>query len=215
MAEVMWPCPWNCIEITIYLDRIIYHGCQQYLSTRPSPEVRSLFPPCLSSKVSLPTVQLWTGPATTISAYDSSQSRLGCVVLAVCLSRQFFTVFFFLWPWNGVAHAGSLAADRRPIDPPPIVQLRVIDKAPKNLPSPSPSPPPAQHHQQPPSHPHAQQHTHDSSGPLDTSMLTPSGFCAGPFLQNPYYFMFASLAKPDDDTELHWMKVRSYIQHAI
>jgi len=27
------------------------------------------------------------------------------------------------------------------------------------------------------------------------------------FLQNPYYFMFASLAKPDDDTELHWLKV--------
>ncbi|KAF8214523.1 hypothetical protein K438DRAFT_1955569 [Mycena galopus ATCC 62051] len=26
------------------------------------------------------------------------------------------------------------------------------------------------------------------------------------FLQNPYYFMFASLAKPDDDTELHWLK---------
>jgi len=97
-------------------------------------------------------------------------------------------------------------ADRRPIDPPPIVQLRVIDKARKNLPSPSPSPPP-QHHPQPPSHPHG--HTHDSSGPLDTSMLTPAGFGAGPFLQNPYYFMFASLAKPDDDTELHWMKVRS------
>ncbi|KAF8498193.1 velvet factor-domain-containing protein [Russula emetica] len=44
-----------------------------------------------------------------------------------------------------------------------------------------------------------------------TSMLTPAGFGAGPFLQNPYYFMFASLAKPDDDTELHWMKVRSII----
>jgi hypothetical protein len=28
------------------------------------------------------------------------------------------------------------------------------------------------------------------------------------FLQNPYYFMFASLAKPDDDAELHWLKVR-------
>jgi hypothetical protein len=26
------------------------------------------------------------------------------------------------------------------------------------------------------------------------------------FLQNPYYFMFASLAKPDEDTELHWLK---------
>lgn len=86
------------------------------------------------------------------------------------------------------------------------MQLRVIDKARKNLPSPSPSPPPQHHQQQQPSHPHA--HTHDSSGPLDTSMLTPAGFGGGPFLQNPYYFMFASLAKPDDDTELHWMKVR-------
>lgn len=28
------------------------------------------------------------------------------------------------------------------------------------------------------------------------------------FLQNPYYFMFASLAKPDEDIELHWLKVR-------
>lgn len=27
------------------------------------------------------------------------------------------------------------------------------------------------------------------------------------FLQNPYYFMFASLAKPDEDVELHWLKV--------
>ena len=105
-------------------------------------------------------------------------------------------------------------ADRRPIDPPPIVQLRVIDKARKDLPSPSPSPPPAsQHHQQAPSHTHAgSQHTHESSTPLDTSMLTPAGFGgAGPFLQNPYYFMFASLAKPDDDTELHWMKVRCLV----
>jgi len=31
------------------------------------------------------------------------------------------------------------------------------------------------------------------------------------FLQNPYYFMFASPAKPDDDAELHWLKVRSLI----
>ncbi|KAF9491130.1 hypothetical protein BDN71DRAFT_1453448 [Pleurotus eryngii] len=32
---------------------------------------------------------------------------------------------------------------------------------------------------------------------------------ASSFLQNPYYFMFASLAKPDDDTELHWLKVNA------
>lgn len=28
------------------------------------------------------------------------------------------------------------------------------------------------------------------------------------YLQNPYYFMFAALAKPDEDVELHWLKVR-------
>ena len=42
-------------------------------------------------------------------------------------------------------------------------------------------------------------------------MLTPNlssnvGYAQN-FLQNPYYFMFASLAKPDDDAELHWLKV--------
>ncbi|KAI5989263.1 hypothetical protein EDD15DRAFT_2198556 [Pisolithus albus] len=26
-------------------------------------------------------------------------------------------------------------------------------------------------------------------------------------ITNPYYFMFASLAKPDGDAELHWLKV--------
>lgn len=31
------------------------------------------------------------------------------------------------------------------------------------------------------------------------------------FLQNPYYFMFATLAKPDEDVELHWLKVRSVV----
>ena len=33
-------------------------------------------------------------------------------------------------------------------------------------------------------------------------------FGSDPFLQNPPYFIFASVAKPDNDTELHWMKVR-------
>lgn len=95
----------------------------------------------------------------------------------------------------------SSPADRRPIDPPPIVQLRVINHDRRNRGSPSPSPPPP-----PPQHP--QGHTHES--PLDASMLTPAGF-GQTFLQNPYYFMFASLAKPDDDTELHWMKVRALV----
>lgn len=69
----------------------------------------------------------------------------------------------------------GVGSDRRPIDPPPIIQLRVIDKRTR----------------QPPSHPEA-----DDSDPT----------YAHSFLQNPYYFMFASLAKPDDDAELHWLK---------
>jgi hypothetical protein len=41
----------------------------------------------------------------------------------------------------------------------------------------------------------------------DLNSSVSSGY-AQSFLQNPYYFMFASLAKPDDDAELHWLKVR-------
>ncbi|CCM04097.1 uncharacterized protein FIBRA_06256 [Fibroporia radiculosa] len=73
-----------------------------------------------------------------------------------------------------------IPADRRPIDPPPIVQLRVID--------------PSQRRPQ--------------SG--DSRSSSPDGAAASlasqSFLQNPYYFMFASLAKPDEDVELHWLK---------
>ncbi|TFY73521.1 hypothetical protein EWM64_g10491 [Hericium alpestre] len=120
----------------------------------------------------------------------------------------------------------GVGADRRPIDPPPIVQLRVLDHSNPSsarrshaqthshhhaASSQSPSPPP--HH-----HPRHQ-------SPLSMDMLTPapnstlglSGMGPGAnggvgapgtagYLQNPYYFMFASLAKPDDDVELHWMK---------
>ncbi len=46
-----------------------------------------------------------------------------------------------------------------------------------------------------------------------TSTIMGTGGGAGyasSFLQNPYYFMFASLAKPDDDTELHWLKVNTH-----
>ncbi|KAH9942096.1 velvet factor-domain-containing protein [Amylocystis lapponica] len=71
-------------------------------------------------------------------------------------------------------------ADRRPIDPPPIIQLRVID--------------PAQHRPQ-------------SSDSRSSSPDNPGASLASQsFLQNPYYFMFASLAKPDEDVELHWLK---------
>ena len=30
------------------------------------------------------------------------------------------------------------------------------------------------------------------------------------FLQNPYYFMYASLAQPDEDVEIHWFNVRIF-----
>lgn len=78
-------------------------------------------------------------------------------------------------------------ADRRPIDPPPIVQLRVIDPAPPA--SPPASPPPPSHYP-----------SHEPGPPPDAAAYAQS------YLQNPYYFMFASLAKPDDDLELHWLK---------
>ncbi|KIJ12318.1 hypothetical protein PAXINDRAFT_101260 [Paxillus involutus ATCC 200175] len=71
----------------------------------------------------------------------------------------------------------GVGADRRPIDPPPIIQLRVIDP----------------HTRQPPS-------------PANPDIEDSDPNYAHSFLQNPYYFMFASLAKPDDDTELHWLK---------
>ncbi|KAJ7709381.1 velvet factor-domain-containing protein, partial [Mycena metata] len=82
-------------------------------------------------------------------------------------------------------------ADRRPIDPPVIVQLRVIDPALASSPA---------------------SNTANKDTPADEDADTtddaerdlPS--YAQSFLQNPYYFMFASLAKPDDDTELHWLK---------
>ncbi|ELU38726.1 Velvet domain-containing protein [Rhizoctonia solani AG-1 IA] len=63
----------------------------------------------------------------------------------------------------------GVGADRRPIDPPPIVQLRVID--PNGTPSRPGSPASSQS-----------------------------------YLQNPYYFMFASLASVDTDDELHLLK---------
>ena len=180
--------------------RVRVRGIDNSQDTKSLALVQGPSPPSLllvPLKHSFPSTKPWTLPASTSSMLDSSQSKLECAVLEVCIPLLSLLTFIHLCIYT--------IADRRPIDPPPIVQLRVLDKARNLPPSPSPSPPPQPHHP-PPSHPHA--HTHESSGPLDTSMLTPAGFGAGPFLQNPYYFMFASLAKPDDDTELHWMKVR-------
>ncbi|KXN90765.1 hypothetical protein AN958_03652 [Leucoagaricus sp. SymC.cos] len=96
-------------------------------------------------------------------------------------------------------------ADRRPIDPPPIVQLRVIDSSSStsastatNSSAPSHTPPST-----PPPHTtttHSHYPNHEPGPPPDPAAYAQS------YLQNPYYFMFASLAKPDDDAELHWLK---------
>jgi len=90
-------------------------------------------------------------------------------------------------------------ADRRPIDPPPIVQLRVIHPSvPGNSVAGSSKP------------------RRDNSAGSDSASPDPSSFADGvaddstysqSYLQNPYYFMFACLARPDDETELHWLKV--------
>ncbi|KAJ6554319.1 velvet factor-domain-containing protein [Mycena capillaripes] len=101
-------------------------------------------------------------------------------------------------------------ADRRPIDPPVIVQLRVIDPA-----APPPTPSSSANTSNPSSSSTSASssnataeddkhnaHLHDDNEPPYTNL---AGY-AQSFLQNPYYFMFASLAKPDDDTELHWLK---------
>lgn len=91
-------------------------------------------------------------------------------------------------------------ADRRPIDPPPIVQLRVIDPA---LQSGNPIA-------------SSSNTRRDNVPESDSGSPAPRSFGDdGPdattfsqsFLQNPYYFMFACLARPDDDAELHWLKV--------
>lgn len=89
----------------------------------------------------------------------------------------------------------NTTADRRPIDPPPVVQLRVVEKP--------------QHHRTPSS-------ASPTTAGDDPSSSTSAGG-AGPgsstsasyaqsFLQNPYYFMYASLASADRDEELHLLK---------
>ena len=105
-----------------------------------------------------------------------------------------------------IDHAPNVCAiaDRRPIDPPPIVQLRVIDPAAQQA---------------------AGVRRRDSSAVSDpSSPALSSSSTARPhsdednsvahsqsFLQNPYYFMFACLARPDDDAELHWLKVACFL----
>ncbi|KAF8214542.1 velvet factor-domain-containing protein [Mycena galopus ATCC 62051] len=97
-------------------------------------------------------------------------------------------------------------ADRRPIDPPVIVQLRVIDPAALS----SYSHPASSSSAGPPSSSPSRDRENgpqdsanaDSDDPPYTKLTS----YAQSFRQNLYYVMFASLAKPDEDTELHWLK---------
>lgn len=97
----------------------------------------------------------------------------------------------------------SSLADRRPIDPPPIVQLRVIDPATKSGVNATASSSRTRRNSDdnsPPGSPGPRPYPEDA---LDSNY-------SQSFLQNPYYFMFASLARPDDDAELHWLKVHEF-----
>jgi len=122
-------------------------------------------------------------------------------------------VFFF--SLELISFLYFLSADRRPIDPPPIVQLRVIDPVAQQSGS-STTPSRRRRNSSSGSAPGsptpsaastARPHPED---PIDAASYAQS------FLQNPYYFMFASLARPDDDAELHWLKVDiKFIQGTI
>ncbi|KAF8214527.1 hypothetical protein K438DRAFT_1749633 [Mycena galopus ATCC 62051] len=88
--------------------------------------------------------------------------------------------------------------------PPPhpvIVQLRVVDPAASSSSSSSAGPvssSPSRDRQNRPQ----ESANADSDDPPYTNLTSYTQL----FRRTPYYFMFASLAKPDDDTELHWLK---------
>ncbi|OCB90148.1 hypothetical protein A7U60_g2609 [Sanghuangporus baumii] len=92
-------------------------------------------------------------------------------------------------------------ADRRPIDPPPVVQLRVIEKGSRSRRSSSPD-----------DRPVTGSHLGNEAPASTLGYLYPERMFFHPahynqsFLQNPYYFMYASLANPDRDEELHLLK---------
>ena len=131
------------------------------------------------------------------------------LAVKVFFSSIFYSLLTLLTFFFGVA-------DRRPIDPPPIVQLRVID-------------PVAQQSGTATTPSHKRRNSSSGSAPGSPTPSAASTARAHPddpidaasyaqsFLQNPYYFMFASLARPDDDAELHWLKVifRSTSRHHI
>jgi len=105
----------------------------------------------------------------------------------------------------------GVGADRRPIDPPPIIQLRVLDpSASSSSRRPTGSSPDSTLTSPKSESSPSSRHGATSTSPTDDQSAVKNSVASPQFppnfLQNPYYFMFASLAKPDDDTELHWLK---------
>ncbi|KAF8214552.1 velvet factor-domain-containing protein [Mycena galopus ATCC 62051] len=133
--------------------------------------------------------------AQTIRAIDMAGAEAGAYV-------RYWREGCVLILYDSLADARHNAADRCPIDPPVIVQLRVVDPAASSssslrASSAGPSSPSRDRENGPQNSAHA-----DSDDPPYTNLAS----YAQSFLQNRYYFMFALLAKPDDDTELHWHK---------
>lgn len=131
---------------------------------------------------------------------EPKQARMcGVGGKGIYLEVSYFILFYSLFFFS--------VADRRPIDPPPIVQLRVIDPVAQQSGTAS-TPSRKRRNSSSGSAPGSPTPSNASTAralpddPIDAASYAQS------FLQNPYYFMFASLARPDDDAELHWLKVK-------
>ena len=138
----------------------------------------------------------------TSLSFARNPSRPGCVVSAAKVGLSPLHRLKFLM-------ANGPIADRRPIDPPPIVQLRVIDpSAPSQAANANNATPSQRRRNSSATTPPGSPSPSASSRHLPEAQESDAGYGQS-FLQNPYYFMFASLAKPDDDAELHWLKVKN------
>jgi hypothetical protein len=124
-------------------------------------------------------------------SFVKNQNKLVCVAWAAKVPPKRHLIYASL------SHAP--VADRRPIDPPPIVQLRVTQPA---LQSGSSVPGPSKTRRD-----NGSESDSDSPGRPFSDDVADVPTYSQSFLQNPYYFMFACLARPDDDAELHWLKV--------
>ena len=120
------------------------------------------------------------------------------VKVPILLSFIYLSLIFFFF-----------SADRRPIDPPPIVQLRVIDPVAQHSGS-STTPSRRRRNSSSGSVPGSPTPSAASTARVHPEDPIDAASYAQSFLQNPYYFMFASLARPDDDAELHWLKVNKF-----